>query len=426
MAHINYHRNVRFYGRLPLAEALPTENWQANFAAFCGRIEQRREAGLQAIRRCIGRVGIILLQNDSLLAEEIERLPEALPAPGSSRQDVGRIYSINPPASSVHYIAPLYGMNHEEVLNAIIPTSGDNDSRAAVVAARDGLNAYLRILELQFLHSRARNPQFSGRSPYRLDLLEQLVALSYQDLDRQVLNQLPETERRPIRETLSSDGRILLVRGWVNDFTSLMSSTLWTRQSEVRHGTIGIRDAMLHRSLINISLPNPSPALLRYLLCELNSLRTANIDFLLVAAETSLAAFPPMCQLFTDPHTTARYRTGLLSADASCVLSPTQMGTALGSLLSQHHEVLIFRCDNASQATPFSAALGSYQRIIREQSHGRSRQPFAFFSSHETGIAQHEVTEYNVTINDLIGRADGAILCGALYPTPLLIGHVFP
>ena len=285
MAHINYHRNVRFYGRLPLAEALPTENWQANFAAFCGRIEQRREAGLQAIRRCIGRVGIILLQNDSLLAEEIERLPEALPAPGSSRQDVGRIYSINPPASSVHYIAPLYGMNHEEVLNAIIPTSGDNDSRAAVVAARDGLNAYLRILELQFLHSRARNPQFSGRSPYRLDLLEQLVALSYQDLDRQVLNQLPETERRPIRETLSSDGRILLVRGWVNDFTSLMSSTLWTRQSEVRHGTIGIRDAMLHRSLINISLPNPSPALLRYLLCELNSLRTANIDFLLVAAE---------------------------------------------------------------------------------------------------------------------------------------------
>lgn len=417
MAHINYTRNAAFVSRRSVEEIFPDSNWAASFAVFCGEPQQRHAAGMQAIRRCCGHVGVVVLQNDPRFAALLGGLRRSLAGSGTPVPAGFRTYSVNPYNIAEHYYDPLYGMDRSAILDAVIPQNRAAPDASVIAAARAGLGCYLDVMELQF----RRDPAPFGGSPYDLDLLWDLVRLDYQRLDRSVLQHLPEPDRARIREKLSSGDLPNIVYDRVADFVTLMESTLWTWRGFGGHTCVSIAEAVRRRCVISITLPAPSPALLQYLYHELQSLQQARVPFLLVNAEVSLTGCPDLCGLFTSPHESGNYLTGILAADPSYVLSSPQM---IAPLLTQHREVLLFNCNSSEQAELFSAALGTYQRKIQDDHRGKTRQPFHIFSSTTRGVATREVTERNFTVNDLTSQPEGAVLCGALYLTPIQIRQV--
>ncbi len=406
MAHITYVRNVAHAGRRPMEELLPQENWNAGFAVFCGTLQQRRAAVLQGIRRCMGRCGIVLLQNDPQLAAELSNA-----AAGAGV----RIYHANP-GRECRY-DPLYGMTDTAVLDAILPLDGKGFGAGSIPEVRSWLQAYLDIMQIRFWMA----PAAFGRYPFNLNLLLQLTEMPYSVLEQQVLQYLPQPDWARIARLLAQDRAVQQVYAAVQSFAAGLKKVLWTPGDFSAHTRISVVESVRQGSIVEIALPSDSPSVLQYLYRELKYLRERNLPFLLAASEVSLAKSPEMCSLFTDPHNAGGYMTGISTGVLSSVVSSPE---GLAPLMEEHPEVLLFRCSSVQQAEPFSQALGTYQRRVEDEHTGRSRRPFHLFASHDTGRGIHEMTERNIRTQELLELDDGVILCGAMYETPVHIRQV--
>lgn len=406
MAHLNYIRNVTHRGRASIGELLPDENRDAGFAAFCGTLEQRRAAVLQGIHRCMGHRGIVLLQNDPQLVEEV-----TLAAAGSG----ARVYHANGGACRYD---PLYGLSDAAVLDAVLPVEGKGLGAGSVLEVRSWLQAYLDIMKIRFRMA----PDVFGRYPFNLNLLMQLTEMPYSSLKQRVLVYLPQPDQARIARVLAQDYAPQQVCAAVQAFASGLKNVLWTQADFSAHSQISIVESVRQRNVIEITVPSASPAVQQYLYRELKFLQEQRVEFLLVASEISLENSPELRSLFTAPHDAAGiYSTGLSAGVLPNVVSG-QEGLAL--LLAEHPEVLVFRCSSVQQAEPFSQALGTYQRRVLDEHLGRSRRPFHLFSAHDTGVGIHEATERNVRPQELLELQDGAILCGAFYEAPVYIRQV--
>lgn len=407
MAHLNYVRNVTYRGRASIDELLPDENRDAGFAAFCGTLEQRRATMLQGIRRCMGYRGIVLLQNDPQLAEEV-----TLAAAGSGV----RVYHAN--SGGVCRYDPLYGLSDAAVLDAVLPVEGKGLGAGSVLEVRSWLQAYLDIMKIRFRIA----PGVFGRYPFNLNLLMQLTEMPYSSLKQRVLAYLPQPEQARIARVLAQDHAPQQVCAAVQAFASGLKNVLWTQADFSAHSRVSIAESVRQRNVIEIAVPSASPAVQQYLYRELKFLQEQRVEFLLAASEISLENSPELRSLFTTPHDAAGiYSTGLSAGVLSNIASGQE---GLAPLLAEHPEVLVFRCSSVQQAEPFSQALGTYQRRIMDEHFGRSRRPFHLFAAHDTGVGIHEAAERNVRPQELLELQDGAILCGAFYEAPVYIRQV--
>lgn len=407
MAHLNYVRNVTYRGRASIDELLPDENRDAGFAAFCGTLEQRRATMLQGIRRCMGYRGIVLLQNDPQLAEEV-----TLAAAGSGV----RVYHAN--SGGVCRYDPLYGLSDAAVLDAVLPVEGKGLGAGSVLEVRSWLQAYLDIMKIRFRIA----PGVFGRYPFNLNLLMQLTEMPYSSLKQRVLAYLPQPEQARIARVLAQDHAPQQVCAAVQAFASGLKNVLWTQADFSAHSRVSIAESVRQRNVIEIAVPSASPAVQQYLYRELKFLQEQRVEFLLAASEISLENSPELRSLFTTPHDAAGiYSTGLSAGVLSNIASGQE---GLAPLLAEHPEVLVFRCSSVQQAEPFSQALGTYQRRIMDEHFGRSRRPFHLFAAHDTGVGIHEAAERNIRPQELLELQDGAILCGAFYEAPVYIRQV--
>lgn len=416
MAHINYSRNVLYTRQQHLESLLPWGNLRASFAVFCGRPEQRRAAGMQGIRRCCGHMGIVVLQNDPLLARSVSCLRSQMPD-FAQQCPWFRTYSVNPAGSRERYYDPLYGLSTVAVLDAIVPTDGGGYGATSALALRNYLSGYLEIMDVQF----RRDPSPFGRFPYNLDLLLQLTEMSLYQLEQQVLQYLPQAVRERISALLSQDSAQQQSYAAVLAFAAEMGDFLWTHRGFGGHTRMSIVEAVRRRCVISVTVPSFRPAVLRYLYQELKTLKEARDEFLLVVSGVSLANNPELRRLFTDSHDSASYVTGILASDLSHVISDPG---ELAPFLAEHQEVLVFSCSSTQQASPFSDALGTYQRMVMEEHTDRRRQPFHIFSDHGYGSGIREVTEQNINPQELLSLGEGAVLCGSLYVPPVIVERV--
>ena len=416
MAHINYNRNVLYARQQRLENLLPWENLGASFAVLCGNSEQRRAAGLQGIRRCCGHKGIVVLQNDPLLAGAVSRLRNEMPEL-AERCPWFRTYSVNPAGSQERYYDPLYGLSFSAVLDAIAPTDGSGYNLTSVLPLHNYLTGYLKIMEGEF----RRDPTPFGRYPFSLDLLLQLTQMSPYQLKQKVLRYLPQTDRAQITALLSADGAQQQAFAAVQAFATEMEDSLWTFRGFGGHTRVSIVEAVRQRCVISVTIPSSRPSVLRYIYQELKTLKEAQDDFLLVVSGVPLANSPELRHLFIDPHEAADYSTGVLASDLSHVIMDQ---SEVAPFLAEHHEVLIFSCASSQQAAPFSDALGTYQRMVMEEHTDRRRQPFHIFSDHGYGTGVREVTEHNINVQELLSLNEGAVLCGSLYIAPIIIHRV--
>lgn len=416
MAHINYTRNVLYARKGALKDLLPAGNLRASFAAFCGTAEQRRSVGMQGIRRCCGQMGIVILQNDIHLARAVGLLRKEMPELTQSFPRF-RTYSVNPAGSRERYYDPLYGLPVSAVLDAIAPIDGSGYGASSSLALRSYLSAYLEILDELF----SRDPAPFGRYPYSLNHLYALTEMSFFQLEQQVLQNLSRNTQDRVSPLLSQDNAQQQAFAAVKDFATEMEDFLWSPRNFREHTCMSIVEAVRERCVISISIPTPRPAVLRYLYQELKTLKDAGDEFLLVVAEVPISGSTELRQLFTNPHSTASYATGILAGDLSHVIG---MPEEVAPFLSEHQEVLVFSCASTQQAAPFSEAMGTYQRIVTEDHVDHRRLPFHFFADYGYGSGTREVTENNITPQELLYLGKGALLCGSLYIPPVIVERV--
>ena len=410
MAHINYNRNVSYTNRYSLYDLLPQNNYTAGFAALCGSDDQRRQAGLLGISRCAGRIGIVVLQNDPVFAASLSavRSPVTHTAP--------RILNVNPIGGDCFY-DPFYGSSDKAVLNTLIPSEGAGYGAVPPITLRGNLSAYLDIMRSRF----EMDATPFGDYPFSLDLLRELVRMPVHQLNDSVLRFLPPQARERIYSTLSRENAQQQVCDLVDCYAKELNNRLWRFRGFGGHTQISVIEAVRRRQLIVISVPTGNETVMRTVAEELNELREYGVPFLLTVCNVPLASSPQIRRLFTDAHRSLNYSTGLLEENISRF---SDNSADIASLLTEQGEVLIFQSRTASQAAPLSDAFGSYYRIVTENSRSRHRRPFGLFSSRSVSVANHETLENNISADELMRLGNGAVLCGNLYPTPIVIGSV--
>lgn len=410
MAHINRSRQVSHVWRISLRRLMPEGQIPNSFAVFCGSAHRRSAIGLHAIRQCRGKVGVVFLHNDPSFALQ---LANAFPSDSKTALHVP-----NPPNASQFHYDPLYGLPEEAVLDLIVPPCTNSASSPAVDAIRARLRNYLSIMEYQF----RRSPEMFGRYPYNLDLLVQLTQMPYPQLESTVLNHLPPALGNSLKEQLSAGNAQASVRDAVNNFTPLMNRYLWTPRNFRHHTEISIYQAVADRSIISVYVPNSAPGLLDYIEQELQALTDAQYPFFLIESGLNLTKSPSLRERFMGQHAQLNYRTGILSATPTNILSPNLED--FGNLIREHHDVLVLECAGDAEADIFSRASGSYYRQVTTTHEGQSRGPFQIFSGHTSGTDVTEHEDRNVRTHELTALGQGALLFSHGFSDSVLIRNL--
>lgn len=408
MAHISHARDVYEKNRFSLSQFLALSNSTPSFAAFCGSPSQRNAIALHGMQHYWGRMGIILLHNDAALEGSLARLQSPNPQL--------KTYLVNPMGSNTFYYDPFYGMAAEDIVNCIVPLEPGSFSSDSNKAVRSYLRCYLEIMQLQY----TQNPLPFGNSPYNLDLLMDLVRMPFKTLKQSVLNFLPLPQENSITTLLSTVGAQQSAYEAVCDFADTMSTFLWTPRGFAGHSRMSITQAVTERCLISINITESRPALLDFLATEIQALINRGTPFLLIESGIQLNNSNRLKQIFYAEHQNAPYSTGIIADSLTGITDTTDQ---LAALLSQHPEFIVFACNNVESARPFSNAIGTYQRMVRETHHEAHREPFHIFSSHGRGRHEREVTENNVRPEELVFLRDGCLLSSNQYPRPILVKH---
>lgn len=418
MAHINHIRNIDHLNRLTIGDVI-NSSYPNSFAAFCGGQAQRNLIGLHKIGRVFGRIGIIILHNDPLFESQLGLIYELNPSLGTSGSP--RMFIANQVDSTgtiVSYYDPLYGLNQSGILDILTPHA---NSRSPLEnnRLRSIITDYLSIMEYQF----RKNPIPFGNYPYTLDLLYDLTAMPYSELQKRVISFLPDNLRVPISGRLSADGSQQIAYNAVLSFAQSMKQFLWTKRGFSNHTRLSVVDVGKSRQLISIYIPESRSDVLEYIAIELQQLNNLQIPYLVIENGINLNASQKLKSIFMTEHNILPYFTGILAENTSTVIDQKNNTNDLASLFSQVQEMFVFSCSSTLAAQPFSDGIGNYYRRVEDQHNDTRREPFHIFTSHGQGNVQREITQRIVDPEELTSMANGCLLYGKNYPVPVLVDN---
>lgn len=403
MAHIDTERQRTEVLSYPLSRFLPPEESDGSFCIFCGDERRRDDAALYAVSRSCGRRGVVLLHNSPGFEARLGELT----AGGASRF---RSFFANRPAPSgspqdSFFYDPLYGLDKERAVNAIVPLSESSPAYPAQIDLQAHVRAYLSAMEELF----ALRPETFGDYPFNLDLLAMLTAMPYATLERRVLRDLPPERYRQLAAALSGKDVQRQAAAAVEHFAGNMRRSLWVPR-QAAHTRLSVIKAVEDRCLISIYLPAPEPAVLDYIAYELESLVWRKIPFLLVDCGADLRGSSRLFSYFTAQRSPESYSAGISAPDVESVLGAGADDKALGSLLERNGRTVVLRCANTAVAEPFSRLCGTYYRTYRLWQRTQNRLPWHLFSSHESGVSEQQQETPNVRAEELTALNGGALL----------------
>ncbi len=415
MAHINHIRSITSISRMSAKDAFVNTN--QSFGIFCGVPYQRDQLLLNLLSNYCGKVGIILLHNNL-----------------SFEGQLGNIYTLNPSLNNTNfkmilanqtktigaitsYYDPLYGLNDNEILNVVVPSSNYGID-SSVQQLRSILSDYLSIIKYQFS---TKNNIF-GDYPYSLDLLLELTRMPFDVLRNEVLIYLPNDIKQSVTSRLSASGMQQMAYNAVNSFAHSISGILWTSRGFRNHTKVSTISTVANRQLISINIPGTRPDVLDYIFYEIQHLAESNVPFLLVEYGININQSAKLKNIFLSEHTSSAYSTGIVSENTSSVISPDNPNE-LADLFGQIQEMFVFSCASIISAQPFSDGIGNYFRQVTEHHIDRHRQPFHIFSGHGNGDVQREVTQKTINPEELTNLGTGCLLYGKNHPIPVLIDN---
>ena len=317
--------------------------------------------------------------------------------------------------SIISYYDPLYGLNDNEILNAIVPSPGCGID-PSIQQLRSILADYLSVIKYQFPKSK----NVFGNYPYNLDLLLELTSMPFDILKTEVLAFLPSELKQSITSRLSSSGVQQMVYNAVNSFAHSLSGVLWTPRNFRNHTKTSIINSVTDRKLISINVPGTRPDILDYIYYEIQHLAEANIPFLLVEYGININLSSNLKSIFLSDHSSAIYSTGIVAENTFSVISPDS-SNELAALFSQIQEMFVFSCSSTMSAQPFSDGIGNYFRQVTDHHIDRHRQPFHIFSGHGHGDVEREVSQRTLNPEELTNLGTGCLLYGKNHPIPTLV-----
>ncbi len=421
MAHINYYRNINHIGRMTIQEAIQPGYSNISFGAFEGTKRQRNMIGLHQISRCIGNRAVILIHNDPDFEASLSRIFDFNPL--LRRSGSFNMYLANQHGALNSYYDPLYGLSAGNVLDAAAPSDEGGRNVPEIQSLRSVLADYLEIMQFQFL----RNKAAFGEYPFNLDLLYELTRMPYSELNRRVLAYLPDDRFADTARRLSAAEAQQRAFNAVRSFALNMKKCLWTEKGFSNHSKLSIVSTVESRNLISIYVPGSRKEILDYLAVELKAVNDMNRPYLLITSGIAVSESEEFRKLFLNEHTALAYSTGILAENLSGIIPGGENAAAdsaeTASLFRQIQDLFVFSCSSAVSARPFSDSIGSYYRQTAEQHIETHREPFHVFSSHSSGVAQHEVQQAIINPEELTGLGDGCLIYGSNHPVPILVDH---
>ena len=402
--HINYVRRVDVRRRLNLSTFMRTNDRTGSFAVFGGSPEERQTAALRGIARGCGEMGVVILHNDTGLEERLGELYSYKPSGYT-------VFSANPNGSRDY--DPLYGMQKADVLDSIVPFDAAGAAAPGLAMARSGLSDYLRIME--YFHS--TGAEGFGQYPYNLDLLLSLVSMSYMDLESRVISCMPEHDQYELKHRMSAAGVQQAVWNMVENYAIRMEAYLWTRRADwQQHTRCSIASAVMEGNVISVRVPESNPDLLRCCAAEVDSLIRRSVPLLVVCCGLRVAGNPVLENIFFNAHN--NWITGLVAPTLNAAAGTDR----LGDILRLNQQVVVFPCASTEEAEAFSAALGSYYRLIHPRTRGRNRR-FPWILPEFTRQVGYQETEVrNVRPEELMRGY--VLLTGEDTEVPILVRHL--
>lgn len=415
MDHINHIRSINNIPKMSARDAFVSTN--QSFGIFCGIPFQRDQLLLNLLSSYCNKIGIVLLHNNLSFENQLGKIYTLNPSLGNTNFKMILANQTMALQSITSYYDPLYGLNDNEILNVIVPSTNYGID-SSIQQLRSILSDYLSIIKYQF----SKRNDIWGNYPYSLDLLLELTSMPFDVLRNEVLTYLPNDIKQSITSRLSASGMQQMVYNAVNSFAHSISGILWTSRSFQNHTKTSIISTVANKQLLSINIPGTRPDVLDYIFYEIQHLVESNIPFLLVEYGININQSAKLKSLFLSDHSSSFYSTGIVSENTSSVISPDNPNE-LTDLFGQIQEMFVFSCASTISAQPFSDGIGNYFRQVTEHHVDRHRQPFRIFSGHGDGDVQRETSQKIITPEELTNLSTGCLLYGKNHPIPTLISN---
>lgn len=378
---INRYHSARVEDWLPYSEA------DTNTAVFGGTDTQRNIVVEQGIIRCFGRVGIVIIHNNSRLENDLQNFQVLFPEEVSA--------SSNTPVCFVNSrnlcYEPFYGMSYNRAVEAIYPElSKESPMYMQQHLCSVALKAYMDILHYKNI-------------PVDLDNLLYLCNLDLRELERRECANLPENVSGDILAVLTQENITRQVKADVNYFATQMEGRLWEKRQ--KPSDVSMIEAVKHKAMISIRIPSNNIAVLDYLASELDCLLECGAP----------------CLLVTDSVILGQSRLKNTLMNQSDALRTILAGSSIQELFDGAQEegenamhraakIILFQCANAVAAKQYSDLIGEYLRQFVSVSNHKNKGAFDIFSGRGKGKNIEEQLYARIKPEELVKLGEGAVL----------------
>lgn len=380
-------QNIGRYGSVRVADWIPEKEAGSNLAVFGGNILQRTAVVEQGIARCFGKMGIVVIHNNSMLEKELMGFRDIYPEIFHNCRSTGACF-IN--SGNLCY-EPLFGLDRNRALEVIYPElSTDSPMYLQQHLCADALRKYFEIFQYK-------------KVPVNLDDLLYLTNLDIDVLESKELRELPPEAAADILAVLVQENIMRQVRADVNHFADRMDGRIWSRNRKAL--PVSIIEAVKRRALISVRISSANPAVMDYLSSELNYLMDHNAAFLLVIDSVNIGN-----SIMKS-----------IAASSGDGFSTVLAGNSISDLFDASREdgdnalfkaakIILFQCANAAMAKQYSELIGNYLRQFTSISDNQSRGAFDLFSGHGKGKSITEQDYARIRPEELVHLGNGAVL----------------
>ena len=410
MENLNYNNRTNRGVTLTKAEAIG--DWLADFskrenmAIYGGSLSKRNRIVLEAIARCYGNIGVIIIHNNPGLINDISRIIKLFPGLYQRlAKQGGRVSQCHISGDNMLY-EPLYGMNRERIVETIYPQlSMDNPSYMQQHKCSDALNCYIDILE-------GKNEIID------LDAILSIVNMDVETIEKECFsassgrlgassyeqNDVSVYDRERIFSLLKQDNISFQVRADVNAFASHLDGRIWQKRHE-EATNVSIISAVEMKNILSIYTPS-NTYVLDYLASEINSLMDKGKHFMLVLDSINVSNTVLNTQILKAP--TLPFSV-VLSADSIQSVFGDSENDAQYSLHKMNTAV-IMNCPNAKTAEVYSGSIGQYLRQFESVNNGTSQGAFSPFAGMNKGTGIHEQLFDRIRPEEFTTLEGGAVL----------------
>ena len=370
---------------------IPSFDCNSHFSVFGGSVDRRNLMVLEAISRCYGKMGIIVIHSNPSIISMIDGFYQYYPRLCNHTEEMGIDVKKCQISSAQPEYEPFYGMSGIRVIEAIYPQLYSGNLNAAQKnLCEEALKQFFKII------------RFLGEE-LDLDILIKLVNMDINEIE-DIISGMSQNERSTIISTLINNNIFIQVRADLNAFASRLEGRIWTRSKDDEEvSDISMIKAVENNAILSIHV-NSNRDILNYLAAEIKVIMDSGRRFLLVLDSVNIESTVMNDELMN-----------LLSLPFSTVLASDNIRGIFGNsnfenALSRMNVALLLRHANINVAREYSNAIGQYDRQMVTYNYGSNREAFKIFGSHNKGQNVMVDRFDRISPEEIVGIGDGAII----------------